>query len=294
MTLELSLTRGQQHSSDQPGSNSDERLFLRELSSHISESAAQAELLSLTREQDSELLGASLRSFAGRQENRGRSEVAAAIYAQIADAPGTYGATESRLAGERLAALRGHGSFGARTEAFVRSFAQSVTDPASLAGMALAGGVFQSLRLASYAGLLANPTANVVTRGLGARGLSWGLALLAEAPAFSLGVRSVNALMGRQQDWSSQALSHELAASYLTLGALRLSGAGGDLLFRRLNPTGSLLSRGLVQQASMFTGITAAGWLEQQTGLRERTDGATLLGSSLASLIHFNVAGRIL
>ncbi len=294
MTFELRLSRGQQYSSDQPGSNSDERLFLREISTHVSEAAAQAELISLTRERDSELLGAALRRFAGRQETRGRSDVAAAIYERMAASPAAYGAAESRLAGERLEALRGRGKFGARAEIFVQNFAQSVTDPANLAGMALAGGVFQGLRVATYARLLASPTANIVTRGLGARGLSWGLALLAEAPAFSLGTRSTNALMGRSQDWSARALGHELAASYLTLGALRVSGAGGELLFRRLSPAGGLLSRGFVQQASMLTGITAATWLEQQTGLRERTDGATLLASSLASLVHFNVAGRIL
>ncbi|HKY62262.1 MAG TPA: hypothetical protein VJR29_02495 [bacterium] len=269
------------------------RAFLRELSSNISGSSIRNELNALGLEGDPELLGAGLRNFAGRQEQHGRAHIAMAIYQQLAGSPDRYGARESRLAAERLQALHGRGSFGARAEIFAQNFFRDVSDPALLAGMAFAGGVFQGVRVASYGRLLAGTGANFVNRGLGARGLSWGLAVLAEGAAFPLATRSVGALMGREQVWTREALGHELAASYLTLGALRLSGSAGESLARRLNPAGGLLSRGF-QQASMFTGITAATWLEQRTGLRERTDGATLLASSLAGLIHFNVAGRLL
>jgi len=295
LKLDLRHLSGQAHSADQPGRNSDARLFLRELSNQISDLAARTELRSLANEQDPELLGAALRSFAIRQESRGRSDLAIGIYQLMAGAPEAYGEGEARLANDRLEALRGRGSIGARFEIFAQNFVREVSDPASLTGMALAGGVFQGMRLASYARLLASPSANFFTRGFGARALSCGLGFLAEAPAFSLGIRSTNAMLGRSQNWEATTLSHELAASYLTLGALRLSGAGGSALYGRLNPAGrGLLSRGLVQQVSMLSGITTANWLEQQAGLRERTSGANLLANSLASLLHFNVAGRLL
>jgi hypothetical protein len=293
LDLRLSIG-GQQDFSEGPGRNSDARLFLRELSDSVSQASLRDELRSLERERDSELLGASLRSLAHRQESRGNADVAAAIYQLLANSPQTYGEADARLSRERLEVLRGHGSFGARFELFSQNFVHEVTNPAGLAGMALAGAVFQGVRLASYARLLGSASANPLTRGLGARGLSWGLGLLAEGPAFTLGIRSTNAMLGHSQDWSGTALAHELGASYLTMGALRLSGIGGDLLFRRFGSANGLLSRGLFHQASMLTGITTAHWLEQRVGLRERSDGATLLATSLASLLHFNVAGRLL
>lgn len=295
MKLEFRLSRGQEHSSDQPGRNFDARNFLRALSNQVTDPSAQAELLSLRDERDPELLGGALRNFAQRQESRGNTELAAAIYQNMAGAPESFGTDASRVAQHRLEVLRGGGNFGERVELFSQSFVRDVTDPATLAGMAFAGGVFQALRTLSYARLLASPATGVLTRGFGARALSFGLAFLAEAPAFSFATRATNGLLGREQDWSATRLKHELAGTYMMLGALRLSGAGGQALYRRWNPTGSgLLTQGFFQQTSMFAGITMATWLEQQTGLREPSSGAALLATSLASLIHFNAVGRVL
>lgn len=295
MKLEFRLSREHNDNSGESGTQFHARNFLRELSDQVSDNAIQNELRALSGESDPELLGSSLVAFARRQESRGNSELATAIYQNMAGQSASYGLAESRVAQQRLDVLRGGGTFGERVELFTRNFLRDVTDPATLVGMAVAGGVFQALRTFSYARLLANPAANLLTRGMGARGLSFGLAFLAEAPAFSFGARATSALLGRQQDWSSNALQHELGSTYLMIGALRLSGVASQGLYRRLNPQGGgLLSQTLFQQSSMFAGITAATWAEQQLGWRERTSGGALLASSLASLIHFNAVGRVL
>lgn len=258
--------------------------------------AASSELLSIAAEQDPELLAGALFSFASRHAED-PSAIALTIYRRIADHPEHYGAASARLANSRSEALQGRGTFGQRSEIFFSHFAREAADPANLAGMVIAGAAFQSLRLVASSRLLASSSSNFFTRGLGARFIANGLAFTAEAPIFSASVRGINTLIGRRPDWSASALAHELAAGYLMLGGLRLSGAIGNSAIRRLDPAAALggsFQQRLVQQASMLTGITAAHWAEQRLGFRPDNGGDALLADSLATLLHFNISGRLL
>jgi 1-acyl-sn-glycerol-3-phosphate acyltransferase len=93
-------------------------------------------------------------------------------------------------------------------------------------------------------------------------------------------------------------LGREVASSYITLGALRASGGLASGAYRRvqgLAPTAAATPmQGAFNQAGMFGGIVLGHEAETRLGLRERVDGATTMVDSLAMLLQFNVAGRLL
>lgn len=274
--------------------STEEARWLDETAARLGDSPSARELHSIAGERDPELLGAALLSFAGRHSED--PSLAQYIYQRISEHPDFYGAA-ANIARSRNEALQGRGTFGQRSEIFFSRFFREATDPTNLASMAIAGFAFQGLRLAVSSRLLASSGTGFFTRGIGVRVLANGVAFAAEAPVFSASARGINALLGRQQDWSASALGHELASGYLMLGGLRLSGALGNAAIRRLDPgaaLGSTLQHRLVHQAGMFAGVTAAHWAEQRLGLRPDHGGSALLADSLAALIHFNVSGRLL
>ncbi|MCC7344191.1 MAG: hypothetical protein IT573_04575 [Deltaproteobacteria bacterium] len=257
-----------------------------------------AELDALRRESDAGLRAEGLLSLGQRQEGAGRADLAAEIYATVAGTD--RGGPLQRRAEERLAVLQGRGPLGARVELLGRHFAQQASDPALLAGMAAGGAVFQSLRLATLSRLATSPTTSLLTRGLGARALSWGVGFAFEVPAFTLATRGFHALLGRELDWSREALGLEFLSAGITLFLLKSSGAGASAFTRRLarsEGSASALTRFsavALPQAAAFTGLLGAHALETRLGLRPGGDAANAVVESLATLLQFHVGGRLI
>lgn len=255
---------------------------------------SNAELRSLERESDRELFFEGLLGYGGRQEISGNLEAAARVYARIQEsAP----AELARRASIRLDAILGRGAVGPRAEFLLRRFAGEASDPAALLAMVGAVTAFRMVRLATLAGLTANPAANFLTRGPGARAVASLAGFALEAPAFTLTGRLANQALGRRQDWSAGALSRDLASSYFVLGGLKFAGWASGAAFTRIaSPVGAVRERSLrilFQQGGMFTGILLGHQLEERVGLRPHIEGATTLIDSLATLLQFNVAGRL-
>ena len=265
---------------------------------HSNDAALHDEMDNLRRESDAGLQAEGLLSLGLRQESAGRADLAAEIYATVAGTGGD--GPLRRRAEERLAVLQGRGPLGARAELLGRHFAQQASDPALLAGMAVGGAVFQSLRLATLSRLAAAPTASLFTRGLGARALSWGAGFAFEVPAFALATRGFHTLLGRELDWSREALGRELLSAGITLFLLKSSGAGATALTRRFarsEGSASALTRfsvAALPQAAAFTGVLGAHALEAHLGLRPGGDAANAVVESLATLLQFHVGGRLL
>ncbi len=259
----------------------------------LASGAARAELLSLVRERDPQLFGEALLNFGMRQEQAGRLDLAAQAYAAL-EAPAFLGTLQSR-ARRRLDAIFGRGAAGERAEFLLRRLAQEASDPAALFAMGAAGTVFRVARVAALSRLALSPSANLLTRGFGARAVAGIAAFSLEAPAFTVASRFGQAALGRDLDGSASAWGRDLASSYMVLGGLKLTGCLGSAAVRRLGPgaPNSRLLPALIQQGGMLTGIMLGHRLEHLAGLRPQVDGATQLVDSLATLLQFNLAGNL-
>ncbi len=235
--------------------------------------------------------------LAREQEQENRPELAAGLYRsaiQIGGDPET-----GRRAEAALAALGGAGPWGLRFEAQLRNFSRQVTDPGLLASMGIAGAVFSAARAATLSGLLGSGSRAWWAHGLGAQAVAWGSALAIEAPAFTLSVRGFRTLQGESLDWSGGALTRDVLANGLTLfslkamGGLSARGLRGIRARPGLNPTWVGLSERALPQVGMFSGILGARYLETAWGLREAASPDVILSESLVTLLHFNVAGRL-
>lgn len=241
----------------------------------------------LQRELDPELRGESLLALAGRLVRDDRVEAAGSIYDELQQDE-IFSASIRDRARTRLEALRGEGPLGARVEHLFRGFIRQSTDPSALFAMTVAGVAFRGVQFMTLARLVANPSANLITRGLGARALSGLSGFAAEATLFPLAGRLANAALGRESNWSSRALGGDLASSFLMLGALRSFGLTTSSLANRAS-----FLRPALHQAGMLGGIVLGQELEFRAGLRPRVRGAQLLIESLSTLLQFNIAGRM-
>ncbi len=276
----------------------------------------RAELRALERETDPGLFYEGLLGLARRQEAAGRVDAAAELYAAVVQEADAVGAVPSLTedkrgrplrirAQEGLDAILGRGAFGPRAEFLLRNLARQSSDPAMLFAMGTAGAVFRMTRLATLSRLAGASQPGFLTQVLGAGRLASVAGFALEAPAFTLAARLGGEALGRSQDWNSSALGRDIASSYLVLGGLKLAGWASGAAYRtvgagpRARPAaawgsrGGLPLQGLFQQAGMLGGILLGHSLEEQLGLRPHHDGATTLVDSLATLLQFNVAGRL-
>lgn len=268
-----------------------------------SRGALRAELESLARETDPRLFFEGLLGLGMRREAAGDLETAAEIYSAVVGAVPPLAGDEREgslqaRAQRQLDAILGRGTAGPRFEFLARRFAREASDPTMLLAMTAGSAVFTLSRASILSRLLASPTRNLLTQGLGARALASGGAFLLEVPAFwatGKGLREFAA--SDAQSWDLATNFHELAAAALTLGALKLTGFGSQSLYRRLaGPAGALRERPLqtlFHQTGMFAGIVLGHRLEEAAGLRRPVDGATTLLDSLVMLLQFNVGGRL-
>lgn len=259
--------------------------------------AGYAEYRSLLSDPDAGLRAEGLLHFARRQELSGNLAVAAELYQGLeTEGAETPAAVAARARAQRDAIL-GVGDGGRRAEFLLRRLALEACDPAGIAGMVLAGGVFRVTRLAALSRLAATPSLGLFSRGFLARATAATAAFALEAPAFTLGSRAAHQVLGREVDWSGRALARDFASSYLVLGGLKVAGWAGGAAYRGLAGSAEALQarplQALFQQGGMFGGILFGHWLEAEAGLRPRQAGATTLVDSLAMLAQFNVAGRL-
>ncbi|HKX11813.1 MAG TPA: hypothetical protein VJP40_01580 [bacterium] len=255
------------------------------------DAASQREWRSLTRETDPQLYQEGLLHFAGRQERRNQEAVAGAIYsAMLENSPAPDRSALAR-ARERLAVLNGGGSGGARAEYLLRHASHELFDPTMIAAMGTAGAVFRMTRLAALA-RLGSGAPGLLTRGWGASGLASVAGFAIEAPTFTLTHRLGRAALGHSQDWSSSALSRDLASSYLVLGALKL-GARGATGLQGLSGYRSPMASALFQQSGMFGGIVVSQALERRLGWRPAASTEAAAADALVTWLQFNAAGRL-
>ncbi len=257
-------------------------------------SAALAELDSLAQEPSPELFFEALLNLAQRLTQTPQIETGALLLRYVA-ATDLAPALRARAQGS-LDALLGRGDSWSRAEFLGRHLAQEASDPATLAAMGVAGSVFRMTRLAVLSRLAASPAEGVLTRGLLPRLLAGGAGLLAEIPSFTFGHHLGAAALGREVNWSGRALGRDLASGALTLLGLRAMGGLSGLALRRWAGGagfGSEALRLLLPQAGMFAGILLSQNVEERLGLRERTSEATRFTDALATLVQFNVGGRL-
>ncbi len=250
--------------------------------------AFQEELRSLSGERNVQMYQAGLLTLGDRLQAADCLEAAAALYHYLLEqAPGTPVANRAQ---SRLDAITGRGSIGPRAEFLLRRLAREATHPAALLGMTAASTAFRMTRLATLSRLISSPAPNFFSRGVVA-GVTAGLAgFTVEATVFPLATHAAAWMLGGEGLPAPDRLGGEFASSFIVLGALRLGGLSSGLVGNR---TSNFLSRGILGQAGMLGGIFLGQHLETAVGLRPRLDGATTLTDSLATLLIFNVAGRL-
>jgi len=268
------------------------------------DAASQAEIDALAQEGDPALAAEAWLGFAARQERTGSPEIAAQVYSELA---AQEGIPQYRgRAQARLEVLLGGGSFGSRFESLSRNFLREAADPAMLVGMGAAATVFSVVRLGTLSRLLASPTANFLTRGVGARVLASSAAFVPEVGAFWGASRLTrSALGGPDQAWDAATLTREWASLGLSLGLLKLGGWASRGLFDRIHGvdvlTGgvtrlsafSRLSRPVLENVGMFSGVALAYGLEPRLGLAPARREGSFWNDTLATLLQFHVGGRL-
>lgn len=260
------------------------------------EPAVRREIQSLERESDPELRAEGFFQMALRLENSGNLEVAVEIYREFLQAGETIPTASATLrsrAQQRLDAILGRGAVGPRAEFLLRRLAQEATDPTMILSMAMGSAVFRMTRLAVLGRLTSAPTAGFLTRGLGAQALAGLAGFALEAPAFTLSGRGLRSLVARPETSQEPSLAAELASSYLSLGALKMTGLLSSGLARHLRLGEGSFGTSALQLGSGLSGLLLARRLENTAGLRPDQGGAIALVDSLATLLQFRVGGRL-
>jgi len=272
-------------------------------------------LLSLSQESLGAHFFEALFQIAQRLESQDRFEMAGRIYMAIVALNRRSGVSPElqgivSRAEARLELFQGRGSWGDRFEFWGGRVAQQAMDPALLIGMGLGTLAYRSVRAAYCLRTLrwiaeAERTGYVIVflparhYGIGARVLSGGLGIAAEAPAFVLGHRLSHWLMGRgDRPDLYGSLGSEVASSYLMLGGLRLFGGIASVGARRVLriehlESATFLRRAVHEgavQAGMFGGLILAHVGEAELGLRPRyARSRDILGDSLRMLFQANL-----
>ena len=252
------------------------------------------ELRALIRENDLNLQAEGLLSLAARWEDQRRMDLAAEIYAAVAaSSSATNGGVSSSLrsrAQSRWEVILGRGDLAPRVEFLLRNLTQQASDPSMIFAMGAAGAVFRITRLAVLSRLASLGRPVFLSRWIGAGRLASFAGYLAEAPAFSITAHFGDFAIGRSPDLALGSLGRDVASSYLTLGGLRLAGWGGGAMQSALR---SRELGGLFRQGTLLAGILFGHALEESVGLRPHREASSLLVDSLAMLLQFNVASRL-
>jgi len=231
-----------------------------------------------------------LLAYAQFQQRRGNVGDALAFYSQLdQEVPGR--------AQEQINAIQGTGGFtAARAEYLVNRTMDGLFDLAPLGAMMGAGLTYRMARF----GLLGSAARMGLSSPL-VRPAASLLAFGAEATLFPVYGRIGNMALGRQADWSSQVLAHDIQSSFFVLGGLKFFGMAGNHGLR-LWQQNALLRPGLSQrilptlvpQTAMYLGILSGHQAEQWSGLAPETSTGQLMAESFVTLAHFNAAARLI
>lgn len=267
-----------------------------------------SECRSLALETDPELFFQQALRIAQGLERDGRQEAALLLFEKIAQTQDGEFAPSLAVRDRALAesrAIRGLGGSGMRVEYLLKRFARETSDPWMIVGFGAGSLAFKAVRLGVLSRLAGGPARGLFSQPLVAGLVSSAAGLGAEVPAFVLTSKLGRELVGLRQDWSAGALSHELAATGVTLFSLKafgvLSGrAVGGLRGASLNgaalPEIGALSRfaqSAAPQLGMFGGIVFSRRLEESLGLRPKQEGDTLLVDSLSTYFQFLIGGHL-
>lgn len=266
-----------------------------------SDALFREEWRNLSRESDTQLFYEGVLDLARRQESEGRLDLATDLYTSLLsepEGPRAPAPALRRRAQAHLDAIGGRGALSSRAEFLMRSFAQQASDPAMLFAMGTAGTVFRMTRLATLSRLATSSSPGFLTQFIGAGRLASIAGFALEAPTFTIASRLGGRLLGRPSAGIGQGLGREIASSYLMLGSLRLSAWSSAAAYQRFGGTLEGMAAkaplaGLFRQSGMLAGIMLSHGLEEHLGLRHPREGGTLLVDSLATLLQFNVAGRL-
>lgn len=253
------------------------------------------EILSLQREDDPHLRGQGLVNFGRRLQSKGKIDAAARVYQAVAEL--SEDPASKLAAASNLKSLQGAEDVGSRIEFLLNRFVSDACDPRKIAPMMLGSVVYGLARSASLGRLISSSRASWLTRGRGAKAVAGLIGFAAEVPAFTLSGRGLRSIDGENQG-QELGFARDLAASAMTLGALKVFGITGTLLARRI-PAEALppaLVRSLnfaLSQGAMFFGMLAAHLLEESLGLRPRTDKATMVAETLSAMLSLGAGVKL-
>ncbi|MCE9625617.1 MAG: hypothetical protein K8R69_09245, partial [Deltaproteobacteria bacterium] len=257
------------------------------------------EVLDLTEETDPQLMLESCLILARHLEDDGQMESALSIYSALVET----GRKDPRLivgslaiarAQSRLDAILGKGGFGARSEFLISRFTAQATDYRTILPM-MAGSLVGQLAKTWVLGAYVQNAGRIGAMGLEVRLVSGAAALTAEVPVFSLGSRALQQWSGEPVAWDANSVERDFVATALTLGALKISGTAAQGLSGSLKDLGNreVLAQSVLPHGAMFVGMLGAHHLETFFGLKKKTDDATVLTDTLASLFSLNVGSSL-
>lgn len=234
---------------------------------------------SLAQEKNPELFFQSLLVWARRLESNQLKHLAAEVYRGI-DAkiePSSRDASLQKIksdARSALSSLLGQGGFGENTERFLGQMVDAA-DPLALSAMAAGSLAYQGLRALTWSRMVAAP-ASVWSRGLLAKSAVSLIGFAVEVPTFAgvnwLGNRIRNPALA----WDAASLRAELGHSLAVLAGMRIGAMVGSKF--------ETFSSVLAPQAGMLAGLMLA---------RRFENAPSSLSETLATLLQFNVAGRV-
>lgn len=278
-----------------PQPTSPARQVLSEVQQHFAANPEQSpawvreELNSLQKEQDEEILAASLLNVAGRLRSQDRLDAAGYLYSRLAES--SIPAEQNQKAKLELAVLSGGGNFGQRAEFIFSRFHRDATDVRMIAPMLGA----------TFVGQLAGSVALSRLLAPALRGSGFGSAWLARAGAATSGyLAEVSAftVLGRAMSpHPNGSWGQDFARGALTVGALKFAGAVGNGLGKQVagTPLGAIpqFSKVVLPQGTALAGLMTAHALEERVGLRPHVEGQNLFFESLAALFTLNVGARL-
>lgn len=185
------------------------------------------------------------------------------------------------------AVKRPDNSFDLKAVSYIGRLARNLTEPSTFIGMVAAGALFRLVNVAALTGLTSSGIASFWTKSFGAQVVAGLTAFGVEGAAFPVATHLAAKVSGRKTDWNSASL----ASSYIFLGSVRAAGLAGGALSGWMGAR-TVLPKILVQQGALLGGIHLAHEVERARGVLGSV-GPLSLADSLATLVHFNVAGPL-
>lgn len=258
------------------------------------------EIFSLSLETDEVLFWNQSLHLAQRLVAEDRLNPAVGILGRLAQDKGEVPSEIQQKAEKEFNAVIGKGSAIHRLEFLTSRLVKDATDYKMIIPMFAGSMVYQIFRAGALSRLALVKNARWFNQGFAPRFISGAVGFTAEVPTFSLTSQGLRQLAGEPVGPMGQ----ELFGAGITLGFLKGFGFLGHGGFNRLhgiNEMGTLtrleglakISRPLIPQAAMFTGLLMANGLETKIGLRPQMDGETMITDTLSSLFALGIGSHL-